>query len=143
MSIIDVLIPRGCSSYPGDSNSDHRRARFQKLVLHRGDTIYVAIETKIHRYDHVLFYASFDRVKKTMLSFDAKSISYDDDLKYSRGFVSFQGEVDALLPPGFSSIVYDPEYEENESASHAFALDFEPEGLTKHTKIKLSSSLGN
>ena len=115
-SVVQVKLPAGCTDYPGDfEGSEERFIPFQKLVFFKDGKYHIAIETKIWKYDHVLFYATFepskiDETSKTtaiMTGFEAVELSYDgpDEIEHAHT-ICVQSEIDALMPPGFDTIVY-------------------------------------
>ena len=116
-SVVQVKLPAGCTDYPGDfEGSEERFIPFQKLVFFKDGKYHIAIETKIWKYDHVLFYATFepskiDETSKTtviMTGFEAVELSYGgpDEIEDGHRSISVQSEIDALLPHGFDTIVY-------------------------------------
>jgi len=109
-SIRTALIPAGYKGYPiSYSNANDSFIEFQVLTLNRGHNTYVAAESKVYKYDHVIFYAQFQILgtKAILVNFEAVSVEYgysspDEDTLTNEVLLS---EIMMMMPPGTTDLV--------------------------------------
>ena len=123
----------------------------------------MAGEAKVYKYNHVLLYATFvpiDETTATLIALEASDLDYEgsDEIQVTGRRIGCQGELDALMPPGFTTMVYGEHMAERMSMpdwlhmgsevinqpSSFFRYSYEHPnaniGLNKHTQIVLSAA---
>lgn len=125
-----VNIPLKCTMFPGNANAE-RNIFFQKHVVWTSKKIcFVALESKIWKYDHILVYGRFsvDNGVACLDAYESFSVTYDIEPEYNENvnhvlqivddddeddepaflqmdrLVIFRNEIDAMMPPNCYTI---------------------------------------